>query len=284
MRRMRSIMGPLASNTAGYAALQATTAGTPLTLVGTPQLPNPSAGQLHNSAAPITFTSAGNVSAVNFTCVGYDRRGQIQTEIIAGPNATTVSGHLLFNKIISITPNTTQGTTVSAGWGSRNYGPWLIIAYHSASINASLYSGSPTFDIKVTDFNFLDPTYFHASPGGGGTPTGDMNFQGSGIAVQPFTGGPYIDQPVTAFPMVPAALQTSCPQLLGTNQCLPEEDGTYSNALIAPVTFTAAAPGAAGSTAAQLRLDPIVAFAWRIENSGASGLVELDITPQRRGF
>lgn len=283
MRRMRSIMGVLATNAAGYAAAQTTTAGTPLVLTGTPQLPNPTAGQLHNSAAPVTLTGNASTVASNYTVVGLDRHGQQQTEIIVGPvGATTTSGHLLFTKVLSITPTISNPTgTVSAGWGSRNYGPWLIIAYHSASINASIVSGAPTFDVKVTDFNFLDPTYFHAAPGGGGTPVNDQN-SGNGYFAP--TDAPYIDIPITPYPLVPAALQTSCPQLLGTNQCLPEEDGTYTNTLIAPTTFTAAAAGAAGSTASQLRLDPIVAFAWRVEVSAGSGLIELDITAQRRSF
>ena len=45
-----------------------------------------------NTAPKVSFTSSGNISGVNFTVTGTDVNGDAQSEVIAGPNATTVPG------------------------------------------------------------------------------------------------------------------------------------------------------------------------------------------------
>jgi hypothetical protein len=288
MRRMRSIMGGLTANTAGYAAAQTTVAGVAMTLAGSPVLPNPTAGQLHNSAAPVTITGVATTIASNYTVTGLTRYGNVITEVIVGPvGATTTSGHLLFTQVTSIVPSVTNNPgTASAGWAGVNFGPWLITAYHSSSAVVTAPSGGTTlYGLMVTDMHLLDPTFFHATVSGGGTPSGDMNFQGSRNA--PFMGGPYIDIPTTPYPLVPAALQAACPQLLATNQTLPENDGTWDNSVGAPPTFTAPAVGATPGTltASQARFDPTNPFAWRLRIEATdTNLIELDVMVQRRAF
>jgi len=267
MRRLRSIIGGITSNTALFAALQAQTVGTPLTLAAT-TIPA-TAGQLYLTAAPVTLTSAGNLSAGKFTVVGTDRRGSALSEIIVGPNANTVSGHFLFATITSITPDTTSATTVSAGVAGAHYGPWLITAFHLAAPVLWQPVGTTTVDVMVTSTNFLDPGQFQPDP------YINAGVGGSGLVVpQPAT-----DFNNGAWPLVPASLQTAAPWLLGTALTLPEDDGTWSGQLVAPSTFTAAAPGAGANTAPQLRLDPTGPFAWRLKVTVASAgaLAQLDI-------
>ncbi len=88
-----------------------------------------SAVALTLSASPVTFstsrqvalTSASNLSAINFTIVGLDDSNASLTEVIAGPNATTIETVNLFSRVISITPNTTDGAHfVEAGWSQAN--------------------------------------------------------------------------------------------------------------------------------------------------------------------
>lgn len=283
MRRMRSIMGGITANTAGFSVAAAPAAGTAITLVASPApAPSPTSGQIHNNAVPVTITSGGSGTfpAQNITVVGFDRRGNPITEIIAAPTAitTTTSGHLLFNQITSATPSATGTGTLSLGWAGTNYGPWLITAFHLTAVVAKQLVGSSAgdFDVLTTAEDLLDPTYF-LPQGQGGTPSGDM-MQNGGSGGNENTGfgdGPYIAS--LPWPLVPAALQAACPQLLSTTQCLPEEDGTYSGVIIAPSTFTSAAvPASGASTGSQARLDPTGAFAWRLVVYHATALVELD--------
>jgi len=239
MRRLRSIIGGISVNTALFAALQAPATGVPLTLAAT-SIPADS-GQLYLTAAPVTLTSAANLSAISFTVVGTDRRGNALSEIIVGPNANTVSGHFLFANITSITPNGTSASTVSAGVSGTHYGPWIVTAFHLSTVFAKALSGTTQiFDVYATAQNILDVGQFQPDP------VNNSWVGGEGLIVP---------QPATqynngAWPLVPASLQAAAPWLLGTNLVLPEDDGTWSSAQVAPTTFTAAAPGAGGSTRA----------------------------------
>lgn len=270
MRRLRSIIGGITTNTALFAALQVQTGGTPLTLAAT-TIPA-TAGQIYLTAAPVTLTSAGNLSAGTFTVIGTDRRGNALSEVITGPNANTVSGHFLFATITSITPNTTSATTVSAGVANIHYGPWLTTAFHLSTVFARAIQGAQIFDVYATSFNFLDPTQFNADP------VINAWGQGSGLIVPQ----PGLQDANGAFPFMPASLQTAAPWLMGTNLVLPEDDGTWSQHQVAPTTFTSAAPGTGGTnTAGEIRLDPTGAFAWRLVCTANVGLAQMDVSVVR---
>lgn len=67
-------------------------------------------------ARAVSLTSANDLSAINFTVSGYDIYGYPMTQTLAGPNATTVNTTKAFKFVVSITPDTTDGTNnVSAG-------------------------------------------------------------------------------------------------------------------------------------------------------------------------
>jgi hypothetical protein len=91
------------------AAAQTTTGGTPLTLTTSPYvLPAPQF---------LTLSSTSNFSGINFTIVGTNQEtGASQTEVLTGPNNGTVSSTNVYASITSITPTTTSGNTISAGF------------------------------------------------------------------------------------------------------------------------------------------------------------------------
>lgn len=65
----------------------------------------------------VNLTSAGNLSAVNFTIYGIDLKGTAIAEAIAGPNANTVTTTAYFSKVTRIAADAAVGTDVKAGIG-----------------------------------------------------------------------------------------------------------------------------------------------------------------------
>lgn len=63
----------------------------------------------------VSLTSAANLSAINFTLVAYDVWGVLFHSTIAGPDANTVTFPKCAKWVLSITPNTTSASDVSAG-------------------------------------------------------------------------------------------------------------------------------------------------------------------------
>jgi hypothetical protein len=63
----------------------------------------------------VTFESAGNLIAINFTITGTDDSGNIVTETIAGPNATTVATAVNFRTVTQIAADAAVGTDVEVG-------------------------------------------------------------------------------------------------------------------------------------------------------------------------
>ena len=138
----------IAADTNDIAAAQAPTSGTPLTL-GTTDL----------SASPrfITLTSAANLSAISFTIVGTNRWGDSLTEVLVGPNANTVQSLGVYKTVVSITPNGTSGSTISAGWPAGATSPWIVIGQNmgfdsppTAFCSALTIAGTPTGNFQVT--------------------------------------------------------------------------------------------------------------------------------------
>lgn len=102
-----------------FAASQALTADTPLTLEASAAAITP--------PRELTLTSADDLSAVTFAIVGVDRYGQRITESIIGPNADTVSSKLIYSAIESITPDATSADEVSAGYPQRVCSRWILL-------------------------------------------------------------------------------------------------------------------------------------------------------------
>lgn len=67
-------------------------------------------------ARAVTFTSGGNISGVNMTVNGFDIYGQAMTQVLAGPNANTVSTLKAFKEIVSVAANAAVATNTSIGF------------------------------------------------------------------------------------------------------------------------------------------------------------------------
>lgn len=63
----------------------------------------------------ISITSAGDLSAVGFLVTGFDRYGVQMSQLVTGPNATTVNSTKAFKSILSVVPNATSATTCTIG-------------------------------------------------------------------------------------------------------------------------------------------------------------------------
>ena len=87
------------------------TPATAFTLIG--QLPVTPA---NNNVAVLNITSAGNVSTVNFTITGVNSLGVAATEVVLGPNATTVTSTTSWQSISSVTVSAQPGTNTSLGF------------------------------------------------------------------------------------------------------------------------------------------------------------------------
>lgn len=59
--------------------------------------------------------SGGNLSALTFTVYGTDMRGIVISETITGPNATTVSGVLMFYTVTRVAVSGAAGSNVEVG-------------------------------------------------------------------------------------------------------------------------------------------------------------------------
>lgn len=126
-----------------------------------PRSPNAVFGGGYN--VPITLTSAGNLSGVNFTITGtalnpYNPFTPV-TETIAGPSANTVSTTALFNRVLSISSSAAVGSNVSAGTGSSgSYGNWLPVMGPGQSMPVSV-SVAVTGTINYTVQQTYDDPY-----------------------------------------------------------------------------------------------------------------------------
>jgi hypothetical protein len=117
---------PATLNAANLAALQASTINVPLVLAagaGVTKIADPLGTGLQifllDVNRCVSLTSAANLSAVNYTLVGYDIYGRKQTSTIAGPNINTVIFPKAMLAVISITPSATNAGTVSAGTADK---------------------------------------------------------------------------------------------------------------------------------------------------------------------
>lgn len=67
----------------------------------------------------VSLTSGSNLSAINFTIRGYDLYGRPQSEVLVGPNISTVSSVKTYKWLLSVTPSNTSVNTVSVGTADK---------------------------------------------------------------------------------------------------------------------------------------------------------------------
>jgi hypothetical protein len=79
-----------------------------------------------DSPRELTLTSASDLSAITFTVVGRDRRGNRFEEEIVGPNADTVTSLGVYGEVLNIIPSATSANSVSAGLVAGGVSPWFL--------------------------------------------------------------------------------------------------------------------------------------------------------------
>ncbi len=152
MRPVRQVLQFPAAATASVAALQTTAGAAALTLTAsTVALSGPNAPQVQ-----VTLTSGGNDSAINFTILGTDYRGQVVSEVLAGPNTNTVTSVNSYATITSITTSGAVGTNVSAGNAQSGSSPVVVLNQYSTPFSVSLalvFSGVANVTVQYTTDN-----------------------------------------------------------------------------------------------------------------------------------
>lgn len=91
---------------------QGSTTGVPLTLNGA--FVTAGVAQL-DVQRQVELESAANLSAIDYTIVGTDEQGREITEVLTGPNATTVATVKDFFTVTSITPDGTDAALLEGG-------------------------------------------------------------------------------------------------------------------------------------------------------------------------
>jgi len=85
----------------------------------------------------VTITCADDISGVTFTIIG-TYRNAVQTENIAGPNATTVTTTAVFDTVTSVTSDGAVGFDTSVGTGTTGYTWWFNSNYYASTIGLSI--------------------------------------------------------------------------------------------------------------------------------------------------
>lgn len=86
----------------------------------------------------LDLTSVGNLQAINFTIEGTDDAGSPITEVIAGPNATTVTTVLNFATVTRISVDALVGTDVTVGTNALGASSTCPLDQYLTPFNVSL--------------------------------------------------------------------------------------------------------------------------------------------------
>lgn len=122
---------PVVSGPALLAALQSPGAAGNLVLTpgaGVTSFVDPSGNTrlVLDYARRVTITSAGNLSAVTFLVSGYDQYGQKMSQLVTGPNASTVATLKTFKQVTTVYANG-AAAAVSVGFNDAMGLPYRII-------------------------------------------------------------------------------------------------------------------------------------------------------------
>ena len=122
--KSKTFLNSLSASTTSIAAAQTTSGADNLTLAAAA-----GTGAFHDTdqASKVTLTSTGNISGVNFTITGTDIAGNSLSEVLAGPNNTTVTSTKFYNTVTQIATNGAVGTNTSAGNAAGTAGGQAVL-------------------------------------------------------------------------------------------------------------------------------------------------------------
>ena len=172
MRPMTFVISYAAASAVSIAALQTLGTAGSLTLNGPlAKAYNPMTGVVDNAPLTqvatllqqgrVTLTSANNLSAVTFTITGTDSGGNVVSETIAGPNASTVTSAKSYSTITSIRTNgaVTAVSVGTANYGETNFLPTdIYVRNQLLAIQVDVLSGAPNYSMTFTDDDPFNPS------------------------------------------------------------------------------------------------------------------------------
>jgi hypothetical protein len=124
----------------------------------------------------VVFTSAGNDSAINFTITGTDDQNRVISEVLAGPNANTVTSVLNYKTVTSINASAAVGSSINIGTNVVGASTEIPVNQYvdpeNITVSGEIASGSVNWTVQYT----LDDVFATV----GGNPVG------------PPTGGPFV--------------------------------------------------------------------------------------------
>jgi len=156
MRPITVSVGPLAAAVANNIATSQTPTSS-ITLNGAAVVGGVA---ILDTARRVLVTTVADESAKRITIVGTDLTGQVQTDIITGPNATTGQSNLDFKTITSMSINVaaagalTVGTNGVASSGWVRFDPWA----NAQSFIQAIVTGTANYTVQVTAQDPNDPT------------------------------------------------------------------------------------------------------------------------------
>jgi hypothetical protein len=150
MRPIFATVGPLTAASANAICLSQTPAGAgALTLNGA--LVSGGVAVL-DTARRVLITCAGNESTKTFTLTGTSYNGKVQSETLAGPNATTVQSVLDYKTVTSITISAAAAGAITVGTSGVASSRWLRLdnwAFPQVGIQCDV-SGTVNYTVQQT--------------------------------------------------------------------------------------------------------------------------------------
>jgi len=150
MRPVTVTVGPLAAASANNICLtQTPTAATGFTINGA--LASGGVATL-DTPRRVLITPTGNESANTFTIVGTNASNMLQTEVIAGLNATAFYTNLDFKTVTSISLANNAAAAITVGTNNVASSPWVRFDAYALSQTAiqATVTGTVTYSIQQT--------------------------------------------------------------------------------------------------------------------------------------
>lgn len=120
-------------------------------------------------ARRVLITSAGNDTSITYTLYGTNWAGDLISEVITGPNATTATSVLSYKTVTGVLTSAATASTVEIGTNGVADSPWVRFedfAANSQTTIQTLVAGTVNYDIETA---MLDPnaqgTYAYQAPG-----------------------------------------------------------------------------------------------------------------------
>lgn len=107
----------------------------------------------------VTLTSLGNLSGILFSITGTAPNGSTQTEVLSGPNNTTVTSTMTFATVTAISTDAAVGTDVEAGYTQSGYSSWWPLDIYTPNQVTTIsvnVSGTINYSVEYTNEDPFD--------------------------------------------------------------------------------------------------------------------------------